>query len=186
MTLKDLLKESYHDGMTTEEIAAALSEIDFPTDHSGELDNLRKALAKSNSEAASYKKQLREKMSAEEIREKEDAEKRDKLQSDYDALLKRVRVSENKARFLSLGYDEETASKVAQALVDGDFDSLFENQKKHMDAVEKRVRAEVLQGTPRPEGGSGRGMSADDILNIKDSAERQAAIAQNIDLFGEE
>ena len=119
MTLKDLLKESYHDGMTTEEIAAALSEIDFPTDHSGELDNLRKALAKSNSEAASYKKQLREKMSAEEIREKEDAEKRDKLQSDYDALLKRVRVSENKARFLSLGYDDATSAKAAQALVDG-------------------------------------------------------------------
>lgn len=186
MTLKDLLKDAYREGMTAEDISEALAALELPADQTNDVENLRRELSKSNSEAAKYKKQLREKMSAEELREKEAAEKREKLQSDYDALLRRVSLSENKARFLSLGYDDATAAKAAQALVDGDFDGLFETQKKHMDSLEKRVRAQVLQGTPRPEGGSGRGMSADEILNIKDSAERQAAIAQNIDLFGEE
>ena len=60
---------------------------------------------------------------------------------------------------------------------------LFENQKRHMDFIEKKVRADVLRDAPRPTGGSGRNLSKEDIMNIRDSAERQAAIAENIELF---
>lgn len=183
MTLKDLLKDKFKDGMTVEEIENAISDIGLPEDKTAEVDRLREALSKSNSEAASYKKQLREKLSAEEIKEKEDAEKREKLQSDYDDLLRRVQTSETKAKFLSLGYDEESASKAAEALISGDYDSLFESQKTQMDAAEHRIREEVLKGTPRPDGGKGKKMSMDDIFKIKDSSERQAAIAENIELF---
>ena len=37
----------------------------------------------------------------------------------------------------------------------GDLDKVFANQKKHHDAVEKKIRAEVLKETPPPEGGNG-------------------------------
>lgn len=155
MTIKDLLKDAYKEGMTVEEIEAALEGIELPNDNSAEIDRLKAALSKSNSEAADYKKQLREKMSADELKAKEDAESREKLQNDYDALLRKVNLSENKAKFLALGYDEKLAESTAEAMLDGDLNTVFANQKKHLDAVEKKIRADVLKDTPKPEGGKG-------------------------------
>ena len=155
MNIKDLLKDAYKEGMTVEEIETALEGIDLPTDGSAEIDRLKAALSKSNSEAADYKKQLREKMSADELKAKEDAESREKLQSDYDALLRKVTLSENKAKFLALGYEETLAERTAEAMVDGDLEKVFANQKKHLDAMEKKIREDVLKNTPKPEGGNG-------------------------------
>jgi hypothetical protein len=155
MNIKDLLKDAYREGMTVAEIEAALEGIEMPTDGSAEIDRLRAALTKSNSEAADYKKQLREKMSADEIKAKEDAESREKLQSDYDALLRKVTLSENKAKLLALGYGEALAESTAEAMVDGDLDTVFANQKKHLEAVAKKIREDVLKDTPKPEGGNG-------------------------------
>ena len=155
MNIKDLLKDAYKEGMSLEDIEKALESIDMPTDNSAEIDRLKAALTKSNSEAADYKKQLREKMSADEIKAKEDAESREKLQNDYDALLKKVTLSENKAKLIALGYDEALAEGTAEAMIAGDLDKVFANQKKHLDALEKKIRADVLKETPKPEGGNG-------------------------------
>ena len=75
MNIKDLLKDAYKEGMSVEDIEKALEGIEMPTDNSAELDRLKTALSNSNSEAANLKKQLREKMTAEELKAKEDAEK---------------------------------------------------------------------------------------------------------------
>ncbi|MBS1412894.1 MAG: hypothetical protein HPZ00_06255 [Christensenellaceae bacterium] len=183
MTIQELLKEKYHEGITVDEIDKALAEMEFPAGQNAELERLQALLSKSNSEAASYKRQLREKMSADEIKAKEEAEKQEKLRNDYEELLRRVGISENKAKFLSLGYEDSLAEESAEALLSGNYEKLFENQKRHMDFIEKKVRADVLRDTPRPTGGSGRNLSKEDIMNIRDSAERQAAIAENIELF---
>ena len=66
MKIKDLLKDAYKEGMTIEEIESALEGIEMPTDMTGEVDRLKNALSKSNSEAADYKKQLRERQTAED------------------------------------------------------------------------------------------------------------------------
>ena len=183
MNIKDLLKDAYKEGMSLEDIEKALESIDMPSDGSAEIERLTKALSKSNSEAADYKKQLREKMSADEIKAKEEADKMEELQSKYDALLKESTISKYKARFLALGYEEALATEAAEAMVNGDTEKVFAAQQKNLDAVEKKFNEEFVGKTPRPTGGSGKGKSAEDILNITDSAERQSAIAENIDLF---
>ena len=155
MKIQDLLKDAYKDGMTIEEIDAALEGIELPTDNSAEVERLKNALSKSNSEAADFKKQLREKMSADEIKAKEDSDKYEELQSKYDALLKESEVTKNKARLLALGYEDKLATETAEAIVSGDTDKVFANQKKHLDTVEKKIREEVLTSTPRPTGGNG-------------------------------
>lgn len=154
MNIKDLLKDAYKDGMTLEEIETALESIEMPTDNSAEIEKLRNALSKSNSEAADYKKQLKAKMSDEEIKAKETAEEMESLKKERDALLKEKNISENKAKLLGLGYEETLAEETAIAMVEGDSDKVFENQKKHLNAVEKKVRADVLKDTPKPDGGN--------------------------------
>jgi hypothetical protein len=155
MNIKDLLKDAYTEGMSVEDIEKALESVEMPTDNSAEIDRLKAALSKSNSEAAEFKKQLREKMSAEELKAKEDAEKIEELTKERDALLREKTISSHKAKYLSLGYDESLANETAEALANGDLDKVFANQKKHNESVEKKIRADVLKETPLPEGGNG-------------------------------
>ena len=127
MNIKDLLKDAYKEGMTVEEIETALAGIELPTDNSAEIERLKNALSKSNSEAADFKKRLREKMTADEIKAKEDAEKQEKLQSDYDALVKKVTISENKAKLLALGYEDKLATETAEAMANGEVGNIVVN-----------------------------------------------------------
>ena len=154
MNIKDLLGNKYKEGMTLEEIETALADVELPADSSAEVERLKTALSKSNSEAADYKKQLREKLSADELKAKEDAEEMERLRTENANLMREKTISIYKASYLSMGYDEKLADDTANAIVDGKFDKVFENQKKHLDAVEKKVRADVLKDTPKPEGGS--------------------------------
>ena len=155
MNIKDLLKDAYKEGMTLEDIENALKDIDLPTDNSAEIDRLKTALSKSNSEAAEMKRQLREKMTTEEAKAKEDAEKYEELVKERDALLREKTVATHKAKYLSLGYDEKLANETAEAMVNGELDKVFANQKKHLEALEKKIREDVLKDTPKPEGGKG-------------------------------
>ena len=151
-----------YDKMTPEEKIAALEgyELTEP-DYSGYVK--KEVFDKTASELTDYKKQLREKLSADEIKAREDAEKQEKLQNDYDALVRKVALSENKAKLLGLGYDEKLAIETAEAMLDGNIDKVLANQKKHIDAIQKKVREDVLQETPKPEGGS----SSDEMTKEK-------------------
>ena len=155
MNIKDLLKDAYKEGMTLEDIENALKDIDLPTDNSAEIDRLKNALSKSNTEAADLKKQLREKMSAEEAKAKEDADKYEEVVKERDALLREKTILNHKTQYLALGYDEKLANETAEAMVAGELDKVFANQKKHLDSMEKKIREDVLKDTPKPEGGKG-------------------------------
>ena len=183
MNIKDLLKDAYKEGMSLEDIENALKDIDLPTDNSAEIERLKTALSKSNSEAADYKKQLREKMSAEEVKAKEDADKYEEVVKERDALLREKTILNYKTNYLALGYDEKLATDTAEAMANGELDKVFANQKKHNESAEKRIRSEVLKETPTPTGGGGNPKTAEEILKITDSLERQSAIAENIELF---
>ena len=172
MKIKDLLKDTYKEGMSVEEIEKALEGIEMPTDNSAEIDRLKNALSKSNSEAAEMKKQLREKMSTEEVKAKEDAEKLEALIKERDALLREKTIANHKAKYLSLGYDEKLANDTAEALANGELDKVFENQKKHNEAVEKKIRADVLKETPKPEGGKGSDTMTKEKFSKMDIAEQ--------------
>ena len=172
MKLKDLLKDAYQEGMSVEDITKALEGIELPSDNSDELERLKNALSKSNSEAADYKRQLKEKMSAEELKAKEDAEKWEQIEKERDALLREKNVSINKAKLLGLGYDESLADDTAEAMVNGELDKVFANQKKHLDNLEKKIRSEILKDTPKPDGGSSSETMTKEKLRGMSSQER--------------
>lgn len=163
MNIKDLLKDNYKEDMSAEDILKALEDVELPADNSAEIDRLKNALSKSNSEAADYKKQLRDRMSAEELKAKEDAEKWEEMEKNYNALVKEKAISTNKAKLLALGYDESLADETAEAMANGEQDKVFANQKKHLDNVEKKIRSEILKKTPKPDGGN----SSDEMTKEK-------------------
>jgi hypothetical protein len=175
MKFKDLLKDAYKEGMTVEEIEAALASVEFPADQSAEIERLKTALSKSNSENAEWKKKHREALTEEERKAQETADLIKKLQEENATLTRESNVSKHKARFLGMGYEEALANDAAVAMVDGDMEKLFSCQTKHQEALEKKIRADVLKGTPKPVPDKGDGaltreqiakMSMDDRIKL--------------------
>lgn len=154
MNLKELLGDAYKENMTLEEIDKVLDKIDLSKDSSEQIKKLKNSLDKASSEAANYKKQLREKMTEDEQKTQKEAEERAELEEKYNKLLRETEITKHKAKFLSLGYDEKLADETAEALMNNDLAKVFSNQKQFQDSLEKKIRAEVLKDTPKPVSGS--------------------------------
>lgn len=153
MAKVDITKIEGYEGMTQEEKIKALEayEIeDVQPDYSGYVK--KDVFDKTASELAGVKKQLKEKMTDDEAAKQKEQEEREELQSKYEKLLHDSEVSKNKAKLLALGYEEKLADDTAEAMVTGDLEKVMANQKKHLEAVEKKVRAEALKDTPKPTG----------------------------------
>jgi hypothetical protein len=139
--------------MTAEEKLAALEAMELPEpDFTGWVK--KDALDKAASEAAAYKKQLREKMTAEEEKAEREAEERAALQARVEELERERTISNYVSSYLGMGYEESLAKSTAEALVTGDMETVFENQKTFAQSREKALRAEILKSTPRPAGGT--------------------------------
>lgn len=135
--------------MSAEDKLKALEGFDIPDpDYSGYVK--KDVFDKTASELAGVKKQLRDKMTDDEAAKQKEQEEREELQSKYEKLLRESEISKHKAKLLALGYDEKLADETAEAMADGDMEKVFTNQKKHLDFVEKRVRADALKDTPKP------------------------------------
>lgn len=156
MDLKELLGESYKDGMTVEEITEALAGVELPKDNSAELAKLKESVTKANAEASKYKKELSAKLSDDERKAKEDAEKWEQIAKERDELLREKNISTHKAKFLENGFSAELADSSAQAIVDGDFETVFKNLGQYRSEMEKKFKAENIDNMPKPNGGSGK------------------------------
>lgn len=155
-----------YENMTTEEKLAALENLNLPEEnHKGYVK--KDVFDKTASELAGYKKQLREKLSEEEQNRLEQEEKFTDLESKYNKLLEESTVSKFKSKFLAQGYDEALAEDTANAMLKGDYDKIFENQQKHLEAVEKKIKADLMKETKKPEGGqSGKEVTLDSFRKM--------------------
>ena len=183
MNIKDLLKDAYKEGMTIEEINAALAEVELPVDQSAEVERLKNALTKSNSENAEWKKKHREALSEEEKKAQETADLIKQLQEQNASLLRESSVSKHKAKFLGMGYEEALAADAAVAMADGDMDKLFSYQQKHQEALEKKIRADALKGTPKPVPDKADGAMTLDNLRKMSAQERLEFSQKNPDEY---
>lgn len=150
--LSDLLGKAYKEGMTEEEISAALQTVGQGND--AEVNRLKAALSKANSEAADYKKQLRSKQSDDEAAAAAQKEEQDRLTKENAELKRSIALSERKTKLLAMGYDEILATETATAMVDGDMDKVLANQSKYLEVQKKAIQADHMRKTPRPAAGS--------------------------------
>lgn len=180
MNIKELLGESYKDGMTVEELLALA--VEAP--NTDELGKLKNALSKANGEAAEYRKALKEKMSETEKADAERAERQKQIEEELANLRRDKAISESMTQFLAVGYDEELARKSAEAVADNNFAAIFDGMKAFVASHDKAMEAKLLSGTPKPNGGgAAKPKTVEEIMKIADATERQNAIAENIELF---
>lgn len=183
MKLNVLLGDAYKEGMTAEEIVAALEKVADPT---AEVEKLRNAVTKANSQAAEYKKQLAAKRSDEENAAQEQADKFAELQKQNEeyaktvaALTKEKTIATYKAEFVKQGYEAELADKAANALADNDTAKLFKYQSEFMSAHDTSFKASLLKDMPTPPGADGKGGSdSEGVAFAKSLAQQNAATSK--------
>lgn len=145
----DVSKIEGYAEMSAEDKLKALEAYDVPDpDMSGFVS--KEQFDRTASELAAKKKELRDKLTDDEAAKQKEQEERESMQRELDALRRESVVSKNKARLVALGYEEALADETAEAMADGKIEKVFANQKKHLEAFEKKVRAEALKNTPKP------------------------------------
>lgn len=151
----DTTKIENYANMTAEEKVKALEAYELEVDNS-DVERLKTAVSKANSEAAEWKKKHNALLSEEERKEAERLEAQQAIEKEIAELRKEKTVTENKAQFISLGYDEKLAGETANALADGNLSKVFENQKIFLEQIKKVQRAEALAGASEPPAGTGK------------------------------
>lgn len=151
MKINTSIIEGY-ESMSAEEKLAALEALEIPDpDYTGFVK--KELLEKANSEAAGYKKQLRERMSEDEAAKAKAAEELAAAMAELESMRAEKAVSEYTTQFMGIGYDEALAKSTAQAIQKGDMAAMFKNHAKFVVEREKALKAELLKDTPTPPAG---------------------------------
>lgn len=170
--------ENYENLTPEEKIAALEANYASAAQHKATAD-------KAMSEAASYKKQLRERMSEDEAKAAKEAEEKANLMARLEQLEHEKAVSTYTASYTAMGYEEKLARATAEAMAKGDTDTVFKNQKIHMEAREKALRAEMLKNTPSPAAGSPNTGKTKEEVEKMTLAEKVKFAKDNPDAYNE-
>ena len=148
----DVSKIEGYAEMSAEDKLKALEEFDIeipkPATDTDEVIKLKNALSNANSQAAEYKRALREKQSEQERAEAERAEREAARDAEIKELRRDKTVSGYLANCLSLGYDKELAQRAAEAMADNDAAAIMECQREFLETKTKELEAAALNKQP--------------------------------------
>lgn len=164
MDIKTLLGDAYKDGMTLDEINAALADKNFVDRTTLPKSVTKDVFDKTASELAKVKKELKDlqetSMTADE-KLKAEMDKATNAQLTYAKELSKLRAKEI---FVSAGLTESDYGSILDVVVSEDEETTKTRAKSMIDlisaqkaAVEKAVKAELLKSTPKPPAGGGGG-----------------------------
>lgn len=154
----DISKIEGYAEMSVEDKLKILESFEYE-DNASELERLKNANSKANSEAAEWKRKHNALLDEDEKKKQADSEALEQMKKELDELRKEKKVSDYKSKYLAQGYDEKLAAETAAALADGDMDKVFANGEKFKSEMEKKIKADILKGTPKPDMNNGDGKS---------------------------
>ena len=187
-TLKEILGDAYKADMTLAEIESALNGKNLADLSGGQYVSLSKHNSIVNgltAERDDYKTKYTEKLSEVEKAELANAEREQK----YKAIERENSINRYEKKLSSSVKDESIRNEIAILMADGKFDEAIDKQNGYLATesaeMEKRIKEELMQQNPQatPESSKLAYKSKDEIMAIKDTATRQKAIAENINLF---
>lgn len=148
-----------------------------------EYAKLKASFDKVSSELAEQKRKDKERMSDEDKKKAEYAER----EEHYKALEKENALYRFKSSLGASIKDEKVLNDIAELYSDGEIDKAIKKQNEYFanyrKEIEREVKAELLKQNPQPTPQSGSTMTREQILAIADPVERQKKIAENIVLF---
>lgn len=159
----DTAKIEGYNEMTAEQKLAALESFEYE-DNSAELERLKNANSKANSEAAEWKRKHNALLTEEEQKKAEAEENNKKILEELETLRKDKTISDYTAKYIAIGYDKDLASETAKAMADGDMAKVFENGEKHRQALEKKIKEDLINGTHKPDGAGGDDKKVDSAV----------------------
>lgn len=148
--------------MTPEQQVQALLGFEYD-DGSEENKRLKAAMDKAASETASYKKQLKEKMSAEEIKQQETDNAIKAMEQKIAEYERRERLSQAKTMLLGSGFEDSLSDDAAAAFISGDTAKFSDALKKFRLAIEAQTKSSLMQSTPKMESGTPDSSSGDSV-----------------------
>ena len=162
---------------TVEELKAQLAELQ------ADRDKYKSANDKLSKSEAEMKRQLRAKQTEEELKAEADAE----AQRLRDEELETLRAENNRHKALSAykSIDEKTVDKLIQAVASANHSEIARIIDSEIAQAVKKAETQWLSSRPRVNAGVGGdgAVTKQSIMAIQDRAERQRAIAENIELF---
>lgn len=182
----DTSKIDGYENMTAEEKVQALEAYSIADpDYSGYVK--KDVFDKTASELAQTKKDLKARMSDEERARVENEALLKEYKEKAESLQREKDIATNKAKFISLGYDETLANETAEALLNGDYATVFKNQQTVIENVKKIAKGEAMASTTPPAGKAndgGKTISKEQFANMN-YAERSELYQTNRELYEE-
>ena len=132
-------------------------------DQQKELERFKNAVTKANAEVSRVKKELADRMTAEEKAEALRKEQAEANEGELNELRAEKRITGYRDKLMAGGYDSESALIMAKALPPEVPDTYFETMKQSHEASLAKARADALNNQPKPTAG-GVLAPADDTL----------------------
>lgn len=147
-----------------------------------EKSKLKSANDKLSKESAEWKRQQRASMTAEEQKNAEIEERIKELTERAELAEKENNHNKAIAAYKNIS-DGNVVETLIGAISDADHEAIAKIIESEVSKAVKVAQAEWLKTRPSVNNGSGVSMTKEEIMAIKDSGERQRAIAQNLELF---
>lgn len=161
MDLQTLLGAAYKDGMTLDEINAALESRDLidRSEMTNQLAAQKRLLDKANSQVKGLQSQLVTAGTKETDYEQRIAS----LEERANKAERAGNIATHKASLLALGYDDALANETAEAIVDNNIALFMANQAKAMAARDQKNQDAQLKNTKPPAAGGTGGTPSRDF-----------------------
>ena len=147
----DTAKIENYAEMSAEDKIKALEEfeIEIPAPkESDEVNKLKTALSKANSDEAEWKRQFREKQTEAERAEAERKEREQAVEEELRTLRRDKTVAGYVNSCLALGYDKELALRAAEAMADNNAAEIMNCQQEFLALKQKELEALALNKQP--------------------------------------
>jgi hypothetical protein len=187
MTIQELLGSAYKDGMTLDEINAALADRTLLDEAQVEsIVNNRTAAQKRLLDSANKKLAEAQKKNTDVGTENADLLARLAVLEDESKEAKRkASIASIKASLIAQGYDEALAEETAVAMESNDLAKIIENQGKFLTNKTQAIKDELLNGTKPPVVGNGVVAVTKDDLKKMSLAEKSKFAAENPEQYKE-
>ena len=123
-------------------------EVPAPKDNAEEVNKLKTALSKANSDAAEWKRQFREKQTEAERAEAERKEREAAVEEELRTLRRDKTVAGYMNSCLALGYNNELAQRAAEAMADNNAAEIMACQQEFLVAKQKELEMNALNKQP--------------------------------------